>query len=323
MLRKVFGISRQKTYKPIVMLKNKVKSTIQNKFNFNPYSVYNASINHKLIENTSIANAVINNDGYIAVEKNSYSITIPNYLKSPSFKTAKPLLISVFCIYTNEMNPILLYLLCKDNEMNFIHLPPFNGGKNNKREAVEYIKRIIPSAEISYAGYSETNENNIILLKAIYPETIADMTGYYWATTHEIMNLKSVVNIPVAKNVINVFNEHLQLLVLRDVNDLVYTSPMIGYYRAKKIKNIKNNCVDIFKDKIDNGYYYFFNATMPTNIEENETVIRSALFLTNPALNNTNKDIEHDSIIFNKNKNNITYAIKNYSQHFPLSYHSY
>ena len=189
-------------------------------------------------------------------------------------------------------------------------------------EELSYAEQL-SYAEISYAGYSETAENNIILLKAIYPDTIADMAGYYWATTHEIMNLKSVVNIPVAKNVINFFNEHLQLLVLQDVNDLIYTSPTIGYYRAKKNKNIKNNCVDIFKDKIDNDYYYFFNATMPTNIEEDETIIRAALFLTNPALNNTNKDIEHDSIIFNKNKNNITYAIKTYSQHFPLSHYSY
>lgn len=305
------------------MLKNKVKNTIQNKFNFNPYSVYNASINHKLIENTSIANAVINNDGYIAVEKNSYSITIPNYLKSPSFKTAKPLLICVFCICVNDSTPLLLYLLFKANEMNFIHLPSFNVGKNKKREAIEYVNRIIPNAEISYAGYSETNENNIILLKAINPDITADMPGYYWATTHEIMNLNSVLTTPVAKNVVSFFNEHLELLVLRDINNVIYTSPMIGYYRAKKIKNIKNNCVDIFKEKIGEGFYYSFNADMPTNIEEDETIIRAALFLTNPVLNTTNKDIAGDSIIFNKNKNNITYSIKNYSQHFPLSYDSY
>ena len=53
--------------------------------------------------------------------------------------------------------------------------------------------------------------------------------------------------------------------------------------------------------------------------KDNEIIMRAALFLVEPSLNNTlNKT---DSIIFNKYKDRIRYAIKNYNQHIPLSYH--
>ena len=113
------------------------------------------------------------------------------------------------------------------------------------------------------------------------------------------------------------------LLILRNKDDRIYSTPVIGYYKHNNIQYLKKDDythVDIFSEKINDalGNYYSFYLTMPSK-SSNELIMRVALFLIKPSLNNTlNKA---DSIIFNKYKDRIRYAIKNYNQHIPLSYH--
>jgi hypothetical protein len=141
-----------------------------------------------------------------------------------------------------------------------------------------------------------------------------------------LINLKTVIDIPINKNITQVFMNNTSLLMIKNKDDKIYSTPVIGYYKTfcndddAKIKDY--SCVDIFTDKINDalGNYYSFNADMPyINENKNEVVMRAALFLIEPCLNNNNTLLRADSIIFNKNR--IRYAIKNYNQHTPLSFH--
>jgi hypothetical protein len=180
-------------------------------------------------------------------------------------------------------------------------------------------------SDISYAGYVETNDNNIIILKCapLINEQLPD--NYYLATTHELVNLKNVANIAIAKNVIRFFINNQSLLILRNDDDIIYNTPVVGYYESKSSsKDFKE--IDIFKESLKNklGKYYLFSAALSS--EKNDSIfMRAVVFLNEVSINevsiNEVKPHANSSLIYNKN-GNITYAIKHYSQHMPLSYHT-
>jgi len=307
------------------MLKNNVKTSLKTKFNFNPHHVDNNKI---VVGKANNANEVYNE----ASEAMTTAIDIPNYLVPPAFKKTNTLLICVFQVVNNNLNPFVLFLLHKANEMHLIHMPSFDGGKGNKRlkyESIEYMSKLINVGidNLSYAGFIETNEHNIIFLEYDNNNTIdtQPILNYYWATVHELVNLKSVLNIPINASIIHFFISNPQLLSLKNDEDVIYSLPLIGYYKAEIIAD--DEFIDVFKEKVcDNlGFYYSFFAEFPTIIKENEMIMRAALFLHQPLLNDigdtvvTNDD-KHTSLIFNLR--NIRYAIKHYSQHIPLSYHT-
>jgi len=303
------------------MLKNKVKNVLKRKFDFNPYTTNN------IVKEITIAEINDTEIEPVAIATESIYIDIPNYLISPSFKKTRPLMLCVFRIITNESYPLLLYLLIKDeeHELNFIKL---NDGRNNKQikyEAIDYVSKIMCS-EISYAGFCETNENNIIFLKSCNKVNNIP-SNYYWATPHELVNLKTVINLPINKVVVRFFMDNLSLLILKNEDNRQYISPVIGYYSTTKLDPTKLDTekndysyVDIFSEKVNDalGNYYSFYLTMPSK-SDNNVIMRAALFLVKPSLNTTLT--KTDSIIFNKYKDRIRYAIKNYNQHMPLSYH--
>jgi hypothetical protein len=303
------------------MLKNNVKNVLKSKFDFNPYATNN------IIEQKKKTHIPIEGyyEGYDSdCENNTVNIDIPNYLISPSFKVIrKPLLLCVFQIITNESYPLLLYLLFnKENELSFIRLKDGRNNKQIKHEAIDYVSKII-SSEISYAGFCETSENNIIFLKCCNMTINTVPDNYLWATPHELINLKTVINLPIDEGVTRFFIDNPSLLILKNEDDRHYISPVIGYYTATNLDYNKDDYshVDIFSEKINDtlGNYYSFYLTMPPSKNNSHIIMRAALFLVGPTLNNTlNKT---DSIIFNKYKDMIKYSIKNYNQHIPLSYH--
>ena len=303
------------------MLKNNVKNVLHCKFVFNPYATSNILKELSVEEEESDTNKIES----VAMTTDDIYIDIPNYLISPSFKIIrKPLLLCVFQIIMNESYPLLLYLLVKiNNKLDFIRL---NDGRNNKQikhEAIDYVSKFI-SSEISYAGFIETNENNIVFLKCCnQTNNISNLPdNYYWATPHELINLKTVINLPINEDVIRFFMDNPSLLILKNKDDRNYLGPVIGYYTATILDSNKDDYshVDIFSEKINDalGNYYSFYLTMPSK-NNSHIIMRAALFLIKPSLNNTLT--KTDSIIFNKYKDTIKYSIKNYNQHIPLSYH--
>ena len=236
------------------MLKNKVKNVLKHKFDFNPYRTNNIVKEHSIIENydTEI--------DPVAIATESIYIDIPNYLVSPSFKKTRPLILCVFKIITNEMYPCLLYLLFKttENVLNFISM---NDILRNKHTAVDYISKLLSTTDISYAGFCETNKNNIIFLKYCSRVNVVDIpSNYYWATPHELVNLKTVINLPINGFVTRFFMDNSSLLILRNEDECQYISPVIGYYTTNKLDTHKLDAekndysyVDIFSEKINKG----------------------------------------------------------------------
>ena len=303
------------------MLKNTVKEYIKRNLLFNPY----ADIHFKANESDVVDRA---NESDEVEQKNEPAyMDIPNYLMPPRFKSSKPLMLCVFHIVPNKSSPFLLHLLHKKNkknELEFIHLPSFGGrhNRNLKQEAVNYIRDLFPSAEeLSYVGFIETDKHNILFIKFVNDSTELYQLyshDYSWATSHEVINLKKVADVPIAEIVTSFFTTHASLLLLKNDDDVIYNTPVIGYY------TVSDRNDDIYKKNINGSFssfsssYYVFYFAMPPQ-QANAIIMRAALFLTSPVLNAIGDDDVSSSLIFNKTTP-ITYAIKHYHQHLPLSY---
>jgi len=270
----------------------------------------------KYIEKNEHAEEI--DDDQIDKINNLAIIDVPNYLESPVFKSSKTLLICLFQIVTEGLSPFLLYLLHTKkaiNELNLITMHSFDGGKYNENlteEAVDYMHNLLEpmhnNSDISYAGFTETVTNNILFLKYISPinkcHDFSLPSDYYWATTHELVNLNSIMNIPIALNVIHFFINNLKLLQLTNEDNVIYETPVVGYYNT-------NN--DIFREKRIEKYEkcYYFDIKYTS-----DSKMRAAIFLKRTGLLN---DTFHkfDSIVYN-NKDMHYYLIKCYAQHTVL-----
>ena len=297
------------------MLKNKTRDQLKNKFNLKPtlFNPVEREIMDKHTEHDIQVKDIIK----------SAFIDIPNYLEPPVFENSKPLLICLFQIVMEGITPFIVYLLHKTGE-SVLELPIFNRKKHDlslKREAIDYLNDImVPGTgveqennEISYAGYMETNANNILFLKyvSLINSTTTQMpVNYYWVTVHELINLKSVCNIPIELKVTHFFISNRTLLNLKNENDMIYEVPVIGY-----ISNSTNSKqADIYRekklDKYEKCYYFHINV-------ENKSVIRCVLFLKQTGL--LNDDFSKcNSIVYNKKNCTSYYLIKEYAQHTIL-----
>jgi hypothetical protein len=284
------------------MLKNKTKEQIKKQFKFIP-TLFNHSVENDKIE--SCEEIIDYNKNLTAI------IDIPNYTELPEFNNSKTVLICLFQIVTSGLSPFLLYLLEKNhNDLQFTKLQSIS--KTSEQETIDYMSNIISDGEISYAGFTETNENNILFLKYVsLTDTKSLPVNYYWATTHEIINLKSVINIPIALDVINFFINNQELLVLKNEDEVIYETPVIGYYITSREQN------DIYREKRIDKYEkcYYFHINIPENSQKN--IIRSALFLKKTGLINNNLS-DYNSIVYNKKNCVSYYLIKDYAQHTIL-----
>ena len=311
------------------MLKNTVKEYIKRKLLFNPYADIHFKANESDVVDRANESDVVDRANELEQKNEPAYMDIPNYLMPPHFKTSKPLMLCVFHIVPNKSSPFLLHLLQKNkkNKLEFIHLPSFDGGRHNrnlKQEAVNYIRDLFPSAEeLSYVGFIETDKHNILFIKFVNDSTELYQLyshDYSCATSHEVINLKKVADVPIAEIVTSFFTTHASLLVLKNDDDVIYNTPVIGYY------TVSDRNDDIYKKNINGSFssfssfsssYYVFYFAMPPQ-QANAIIMRAALFLTNPVLNAIGDD-NISSLIFNKTTP-ITYAIKHYHQHLPLSY---
>jgi hypothetical protein len=306
------------------MLKNKTRDQLKNKFNLKP-TLFNTVVREIVYKQNE--DDLYNEEKTNKKNNKSAFIDIPNYLEPPVFENSKPLLICLFQIVMEGIEPFILYLLNKTDE-SILVLPSFARNVNNnislKREAVDYMNDIIipfqgkENSEISYAGFMETNENNILFLK--YVSLINNTSNqlpvnYYWSTVHELINMKSVYNIPIEIKVTQFFISNRSLLKLKNENEVIYEIPVIGYIS----NSINCKQVDVYREKRIDKYEkcYYFHINVPFNLTK-KSVIRCVLFLKQTGL--INDDFSKcNSIVYNK-KNCISYyLIKDYEQHTILS----
>ena len=258
---------------------------------------------------------------------------VPNYLERPIFTHAKPMLICMFQIRMDGLYPYLLFLLHKNKRktmFNFVNFPSFDGGKvskNLKKEAVNFMHGKFEMGDISYAGFTENETNNILILK--YVETTQNEStisvpndDYCWTSTHELMNLKTIMTpqpISISPSVFNFFIKKPAFLLLRNDKEVIYETPVIGYYTFAK-----GALTDIFRETLRNDIgscYYFFVEPPKKNDGDDIIIMRSLLFLGRLGLIEKIKNINVcDSFLLTTDDHVKMYAINRYSQHLPLSY---
>jgi hypothetical protein len=253
---------------------------------------------------------------------------VPNYLERPIFTHAKPMLICMFQIRMDGLYPYLLFLLHKNKRktmFNFVNFPSFDGGKvskNLKKEAVKFMHGKIEKGDISYAGFTENENNNIIILKYIETTLSVPTDDYCWTSTHELINLKTIMTpqpIVISPSVFNFFLKNSAFLLLRNDKEVIYETPVIGYYPIAK-----GALTDIFRETLRNDIgscYYFYVEPPKKNDGDDIIIMRSLLFLGRLGLIEKIKNINVcDSFLLTTDDHVKMYAINRYSQHLPLSY---
>ena len=233
---------------------------------------------------------------------NKYSVSVPN--ERLILNKKKPVLICTYQVRTDGLYPFLMFLLNK--KASFIKL---DAQKQIKYAAITFMHSILPS--VSYAGFCETEENNIIILAAEETNTtVSDYicADYNWATSFEIMNKKKLMNELVDPLVIAFFRANPSFLILKDERNYIYESPMIGY------KSYNHKCtddeMDIYRETHDPlfGKCYYIDRDVP---ESSPNVMRIAFFAGKMGLK---KEEKYDSFLCGDK-----YIIQNYDQHVLLS----
>jgi hypothetical protein len=183
--------------------------------------------------------------------------------------------------------------------------------KQIKNSALAYIQTILPSASLSYAGFYETEKNNIIILSAEETSMIANdyiCDNYIWATSFEIINIKKIINEPVDPAVMAFFQSNPAFLILKDEKNRIYESPMVGYKSHQGLCHATE--MDIYRETRDPlfGKCYYVDRDIPT---ASTIILRIAFFAGKMVLH---KEKSYDSVLCGDH-----YIIQNYDQHVILS----
>jgi hypothetical protein len=214
---------------------------------------------------------------------------------------SKPIVICTYQVRTDGLYPFIMFLLTK-KEVTFIKVEHH---KNIKYAAIAYMHSILPRATIAYAGFYESDENNIIILSA--EDTNIIQSDYIWATSFELINLKHIMNSQVNPAVIAFFKANKAFLLLKDEGNRIYESPMVGY------KTHENTCdeteMDIYRETIipSLGKCYYIDIR-----KTDSSIMRIAFFAGKMVLN---KEKPYDSMLCGANQ---YYIIQDYDQHIVL-----
>jgi hypothetical protein len=226
---------------------------------------------------------------------NKYSVSVPN--ERFVLNKKKSVLICTYQVRTDGLYPFLMFLLNK--KATFIKL---DTQKQIKYAALAYMQTILPS--VSYAGFCETEENNIIILSA--EETNTTVSDYIWVTPFEIMNKKKLMNALVDPLVVAFFLANPDFLFLKDERKRIYESPMVGY---KSHDTCGEDEMDIYRETRDPlfGKCYYIDRDPIAS----PTIMRIAFFAGKMVLK---KEKSYDSVLCGDK-----YIIQNYDQHAVLS----
>jgi len=306
------------------MLKNRTRDQIKKKFSFNPLDL--KVINKRVAKDEEVF------EPYSQPDVSAYTV-VPNYLEPPAFSTIKPIKICLFQIVVDSLHPFLLYFLQQENGIaDFITFLSFDRGRDKKKlkpEAIDFLTTLLPRAVIDYAGFLEMPETNVLIFKYAdaagvdYKQTPAN---YYWATAHEIFNLKRVIEWPVSSTVVvPFFQSNPEFLIVKNADEVIYETPVVGYYQANRAPS-RIELMDIYREIMPDftaiGKCYFFNqetSKAELNCVE-RPIMRVALFLRRAGLeSNISSPADFHSFVLSSNKGK--YGITHYAQHTPLSYH--
>ena len=267
-----------------------------------------------------------------SVPEQTFIVSIPNQQTPLKFTSVKPIELCVYHVRTDGLNPFILFLLHKpsgQNEVKFITLAATIGNtKKIKYASLSYMKTILPAATLTYAGFYETIERNIIILKGTDANEMDMGTGtdaeanemgtgtdeYIWATAFEIINKKKVMHYLLRPSVLAFFSANTDFLRLRNLDGGIYEAPLVGYYKARQMDTAPEE-MDIYRETIIPalGKCYYLHMDLPGYTPKNN-IMRIAFFAGAMLIYN-GSSIKADTILCREHKR---YAIQNYNQHVVL-----
>ena len=247
----------------------------------------------------------------ITIVEPNYIVSVPNETQALKIAQFKPITLCVYQVRTDGLYPYILFLLTNYNdEFSFINFSSTN--KKIKYAVISHMKTILPEKRLAYAGFSETIDQTIIILKYTQ-DTISDLSDeYIWATPFEIINKRAIGTYPVSKKVFDFFMENTEFLTLKTPDQRVYESPMIGYALSNENKHEE---LDIYRETIlpDLGKCYYLLVDVPENSTKN--IMRIAFFAGKMLMYDGAKNkLIYDSLLCDKKY----YIIQNYDQHVLL-----
>ena len=292
------------------------------------------NINKDVTTNEPEMTSIANNENHNTTDKRKYILNVPNDNMELKINLGKPFEICIYQVYWHNAIPILLFLLNKKNETTLSFVEFINNGSNNtgrlKNNIIKYISTFFPIINITYRGYYETNEKNVIILnyedQYNYNSIITtDKNNYLWSSVYEVINLNKVYNYSLDINVTDFFKNNPEFLKITQTNGVNYETPIICYYKTKKTENIDE--VDIYREAIIPSlpklYYLYSSGCIPKINESNSSsIVRIAVFIGKMAFKDIelyNTDNSYDTLFYIYKNVNRYFIIRNYNQHTILS----
>lgn len=257
---------------------------------------------------------------------NNYVVSLPVFKRPVHFSNVKPMFICVYQVRTDGLYPFLLFLLQtpNGNEANFIEMPgPISGGYQKiKYASIAYAKTILPEIKISYAGFYELPDKNIIILNGTeqysteQPIEIYTSSDYIWTTSFEIINKRKLGTTFIHQTVLAFFFANLSFLTLKTLDERIYESPMIGYAKPRyDVCAIEE--LDIYRETLlpalGKSYYLFMDLP-----DFREKYIMRIVFFAGgmEVYKHEDNKKNYDSMLCGNYRR---YLIQNYNQHTVLS----
>tara|TARA_B110000003_G_scaffold273_1_gene327 strand:+ start:25739 stop:26821 length:1083 start_codon:yes stop_codon:yes gene_type:complete len=177
-------------------------------------------------------------------DKTYYNLSfLNNNIQKISYKNNDAVYICIFQIIQNTSKslvykPYLSYLLFKypktSSKEHFVF--PFNIVKNNQKPSVIANKLVkkTTNAAVSFEGFVSSSSNHFFFYKLenqFNPiKLIKRNQQLWWATIHEICNIKKIIHFPIDPISSSIFFKYPQLIYLKDINRKNIEIPDVTYY---------------------------------------------------------------------------------------------
>jgi hypothetical protein len=282
-------------------------------------------------------------DSIIENDDENYDPTEPNYYRYNAiqqlYSTVYELLdgaqtykvnICAFEVDNQYKQPFLKYLLYKNKASNKCQLPPFNITRDTTKDIMTRATTVLNKLLVNLAQAPEqfvfngfkVLDNNIYMFFDVtkcmikHVELLWSTNNIWFAIIDELVNTKTICNIPIDECATNLFLKTHELCYLQNRQNEKYIMPIIAYVARDEAKLHFTFVFGVSKSlnsSILGAYYYFTNyknaliTHLPaddepaSNVSQNlfsRGIVRFALFIEKPKMiqNLPNDPIDNSEI---------------------------
>tara|TARA_B100000524_G_scaffold202805_1_gene105746 strand:+ start:1549 stop:2835 length:1287 start_codon:yes stop_codon:yes gene_type:complete len=186
-------------------------------------------------------------------------------INSLNIKKIESVNLCIFNVQTKCVNPFLIYLLNKQNDM--FYWPSFKPQSTILNESNEKIEKLNLNSLSQFEGYIYSN-NSVYMFYKIqdnfnYSYYYQKSSDFWWVSMYEILFSQQVLYFSIHKSIYNLFIKESRLQYLLDKKNLYIEIPIIGY-NGSHIAGINYQIkIGLMKGSIQNSsqgpFFYFAN----------------------------------------------------------------